>query len=183
MVEDTRVSPVEIETAFGPEVATLVDGLTKLNKIFFQSKQEQQVENLRKMFLAMAKDIRVILIKLADRMHNMRTLRHLPVEKQKKIARETLEIYAPLTHRLGMYKLKWELEDLAFRYLEPEKYYELVNKVAKKRQEREGYIEEVKKVLQEQLTAHSLVRRFKDVRNTCIVSIKMSKQQKPFEEI
>jgi len=184
VVEDTRVSLVEIETAFGPEVATLVDGLTKLNKIFFQSKQEQQVENLRKMFLAMAKDIRVILIKLADRMHNMRTLRHLPVEKQKKIARETLEIYAPLTHRLGMYKLKWELEDLAFRYLEPEKYYELVNKVAKKRQEREGYIEEVKKVLQEQLTAHSLGAEIQG-RPKHLYSIyqKMSKQQKPFEEI
>ena len=151
VVEDTEISLEEISSQFGNEVASLVDGLTKLSKIVFQNKQEQQVENLRKMFLAMAKDIRVILIKLADRMHNMRTLKFLPVERQKKIARETLEIYAPLAHRLGMYRLKWELEDTAFRYLEPGKYYELVEKVAQKRPEREGYIEETIKLLEENL--------------------------------
>lgn len=184
VVEDTKISLAEIEAEFGSEVATLVDGLTKLSKISFQSKQEQQVENLRKMFLAMAKDIRVILIKLADRMHNMRTLKHLPVERQKKIAQETLEIYAPLTHRLGMYKLKWELEDLAFRYLEQEKYYELVHKVAKKRQEREGYIEEVKKILFKQLAVHAISPEIQG-RPKHFYSIyqKMSKQKKPFEEI
>src|SRR5690554_4585169 len=184
VVEDTKVNLVEIRERFGEEVATLVDGLTKLSKISFQSRQEHQVENLRKMFLAMAQDIRVILIKLADRMHNMRTLRHLPVERQKKIARETLEIYAPLTHRLGMYKLKWELEDLAFRFLEPEKYYELVRKVDMKRPEREAYIEEVKKALGEELLAHQLHASIQG-RPKHFYSIyqKMSKQDKPFEEI
>lgn len=151
VVEDTEVTLEEIQERFGPEVAALVDGVTKLSRLPFQSKQEQQAESLRKMFLAMARDIRVIIIKLADRLHNMRTLRNLPVERQKKIARETLEIYAPLTHRLGMYKLKWELEDLALRYLEPKEYYNLVQLVKKKRQERERYINEVMDTLQSQL--------------------------------
>ncbi len=184
VVEDTPVKLEEIRERFGPEVAALVDGVTKLSRISFQSKQEQQVENLRKMFLAMAKDIRVILIKLADRMHNMRTLKYLPVEKQKKIARETLEIYAPLTHRLGMYKFKWELEDLALRFLEPQKYYELVQKVAKKRQEREGYIEKVRKELQQQLAALGIKAEVQG-RPKHFYSIyhKMTKQNKPFEEI
>ena len=132
VVEDTPIGLEDITKEFGSEVAALVDGLTKLRKIIFQNKQEQQVENLRKMFLAMARDVRVILIKLADRMHNMRTLQYLPVERQKRIARETLEIYAPLAHRLGVYRMKWELEDIAFHCLEPEKYYELVEMVAQK---------------------------------------------------
>jgi len=184
VVEDTQIKLEEIQEKFGPEVATLVDGVTKLSRISFQSKQEQQVENLRKMFLAMANDIRVILIKLADRMHNMRTLKYLPVEKQKKIARETLEIYAPLTHRLGMYKFKWELEDLALRFLEPQKYYELVQKVAKKRQEREGYIEKVRKELEQQLAFHGIKAEVQG-RPKHFYSIyhKMTKQNKPFEEI
>ncbi|NLY88261.1 MAG: bifunctional (p)ppGpp synthetase/guanosine-3',5'-bis(diphosphate) 3'-pyrophosphohydrolase [Firmicutes bacterium] len=184
VVEDTSIKLEEIQERFGPEVATLVDGVTKLSRISFQSQQEQQVENLRKMFLAMAKDIRVILIKLADRMHNMRTLKYLPVEKQKKIARETLEIYAPLTHRLGMYKFKWELEDLALRFLEPQKYYELVQKVAKKRQEREGYIEKVRKELEQQLASLG-IRAEVQGRPKHFYSIyhKMTKQDKPFEEI
>jgi len=184
VVEDTQIKLEEIQEKFGPEVATLVDGVTKLSRISFQSKQEQQVENLRKMFLAMANDIRVILIKLADRMHNMRTLKYLPVEKQKKIARETLEIYAPLTHRLGMYKFKWELEDLALRFLELQKYYELVQKVAKKRQEREGYIEKVRKELEQQLAFHGIKAEVQG-RPKHFYSIyhKMTKQNKPFEEI
>lgn len=184
VVEDTPVRLEEIRERFGPEVAALVDGVTKLSRISFQNKQEQQAENLRKMFLGMAKDIRVILIKLADRMHNMRTLKYLPVEKQKKIARETLEIYAPLTHRLGMYKLKWELEDLALRFLEPQKYYELVQKVATKRQEREGYIEKVRKNLRQQL-ASIRIRAEVQGRPKHFYSIyhKMTKQNKPFEEI
>jgi GTP pyrophosphokinase len=118
VVEDTVVESEEIAKRFGPDVALLVDGVTKLSRLAFQSKQEQQMENLRKMLLAMTHDLRVIIIKLADRLHNMRTLKYLPVEKQKSIAKETLEIYAPLTHRLGMGKVKWELEDLALRYLE-----------------------------------------------------------------
>jgi GTP pyrophosphokinase len=184
VVEDTEISLEEISSQFGNEVASLVDGLTKLSKIVFQNKQEQQVENLRKMFLAMAKDIRVILIKLADRMHNMRTLRFLPVERQKKIARETLEIYAPLAHRLGMYRLKWELEDTAFRYLEPGKYYELVEKVAQKRPEREGYIEETIKLLEENLNALAIKADIQG-RPKHFYSIyqKMVTQNKEFSEI
>lgn len=147
VVEDTEVENEKLKKLFGNDVALLVDGVTKLSRLAFQSKQEQQMENLRKMFLAMTQDLRVIIIKLADRLHNMRTLKHLPVEKQKNIAKETLEIYAPLTHRLGMWKIKWELEDLALRYLDPDAYYELVNKIAKKRQEREGFIDEVRETL------------------------------------
>jgi GTP pyrophosphokinase len=151
VVEDTKVPLSEIEKNFGAETAYLVDGVTKLSRIEFRTKEEQQVENLRKMFLAMAKDIRVILIKLADRLHNMRTLEHHPAWKQKEIAEETLEIFAPLAHRLGIFAFKWELEDLSFRYLMPHKYYDLSNRITMKRQEREVYIQEVIAKLKEKL--------------------------------
>ena len=151
VLEDTEVTREELEEAFGPEIVRLVDGVTKLSKIPFQSKEEHQAQSLRKMFLAMAEDLRVVLIKLADRLHNMRTLRHLPPERQKRIATETLEIYTPLAHRLGMWSLKWEMEDLALRYLDPEGYYDLVSRIAKKRQEREGELEEIMKTLAERL--------------------------------
>lgn len=184
VVEDTPIDGEEISKRFGSEVALLVDGVTKLTRLAFQNKQEQQMENLRKMFLAMTQDLRVIIIKLADRLHNMRTLKHLPVEKQKNIARETLEIYAPLTHRLGMWKIKWELEDLSLRYLEPEAYYDLVNKVAKKRQEREGYIAEVKKTLERAL-AEMEIKAEVQGRPKHFYSIyeKMQEQGKDFNEI
>ncbi len=151
VVEDTKVTLEDVEKNFGAEIAQMVDGVTKLSRIEFHSKEEHQLENLRKMFVAMAKDIRVILIKLADRLHNMRTLKFHPEGKQKEIAKETMEIFAPLAHRLGIFTMKWELEDLAFRHLEAEKYYDLVEKISMKRQEREVYIEKVIDLLRERL--------------------------------
>lgn len=185
VVEDTGVPIEEIRERFGDKVAELVDGVTKLSRISFLSKQEQQMENLRKMFLAMAHDIRVILIKLADRLHNMRTLKHLPPERQQRIAKETLEVYAPLTHRLGMWRIKWELEDLSLRYLEPKVYYDLVEKVAMKRQEREGYIQEVMEILRKKLSDEMGIKVELQGRPKHFYSIyqKMKKQGKPFEEI
>jgi GTP diphosphokinase / guanosine-3',5'-bis(diphosphate) 3'-diphosphatase len=152
VVEDTATTLDDIRQEFGAEVASLVDGVTKLSRLDFTSKEEQQAETLRKMFIAMAQDIRVVMIKLADRTHNLRTLRYLNTDKQKEIARETLEIYAPLAHRLGIYMIKWELEDLAFRYMQPEEYFQLVEKLAKKRREREHFINRIIWVLQDQLS-------------------------------
>ncbi|HWQ88620.1 MAG TPA: bifunctional (p)ppGpp synthetase/guanosine-3',5'-bis(diphosphate) 3'-pyrophosphohydrolase [Desulfitobacteriaceae bacterium] len=151
VLEDTKYEYADIEKKFGLEVALLVDGVTKLGRIEYKSKMELQVENLRKMFLAMAKDIRVILIKLADRLHNMRTLKYHSLEKQKEISQETLEIFAPLANRLGIFRIKWELEDLAFRYLKPEEYYDLVEGIALKRREREAQINRVITELKQRL--------------------------------
>ena len=140
VVEDTSYSKEDLEEMFGSEVAFLVDGVTKLNQFQYETKEDRQMENYRKMILAMAKDVRVVVIKLGDRLHNMRTLKHMRSDKQKLIAKETLEIFAPLAHRLGIFNVKWELEDLSFRYLEPEKYYDLVDQMKQKRQVREDIV-------------------------------------------
>ena len=149
--EDTKFDIDFIEENFNPEIARIVDGVTKLTKFGFQSKEEAQAENLRKMFLAMASDIRVIIIKLADRLHNMRTLSYKSEDKQIEKAKETLEIYAPLAHRLGINTFKWEFEDLSLKYLEPEAYFSIASKLNATRAEREKYIANIIEILKEKL--------------------------------
>lgn len=156
VIEDTGYSFDDIVREFNVEVATLVEGVTKLGKIEYKTKEEQQADNVRKMLMAMARDVRVILIKLADRLHNMRTLKYMPVEKQKEKAKETLDIFAPLAHRLGISKVKWELEDLAFRYMNPNEYYDLVQKISEKRVEREDYIAQIINELKGNLLASGI---------------------------
>src|SRR5512136_949391 len=155
-VEDTLTTLFELEEMFGAEVARLVDGVTKIGKIHFKTKEESQAENFRKMLLAMSDDIRVILIKLADRLHNMRTLQFQSELKQRSIARETLDIYAPIAHRLGIQWIKSELEDLSFRYLDPQVYYDLASKVALKKKEREAYVDDVKGIINAKLLEHAI---------------------------
>lgn len=156
VLEDTEVTYDEMEEKFGHEVTFLVDGVTKLKNLNYSSREEKQAENIRKMVMAMSNDVRVVLIKLADRLHNMRTLEYKTRKKQVQTATETLEIYVPLAHRLGIYSIKWELEDLCFRYQEPEKYYELAEMVSQKRREREAYINEIIETLTESLQGSNI---------------------------
>ncbi len=183
-VEDTSITKEEIESSFGHEIAAIVDGVTKIGKIEFKSYEEKQAENFRKMILSMAADIRVILIKLADRLHNMRTLQHLPPAKQQRIARETFDIYAPLANRLGIGWMKVELEDLCFRYLKADTYFALVKKVAKKREERERYVAEMIEVVRRNLEQYGfrgeMIGRPKHFHS---IYQKMERQGIPFEEV
>ncbi len=185
VVEDSDVSVEDIRTTFGPEVAELVDGLTKLSTLTFRSTVEEQAENYRKLLLSVAKDARVIIIKLADRLHNMRTLEHLDPEKRRRIALETREIYAPLAHRFGMAGVKAELEDLACKFLEPEDYRALARKVKARKSEREETIERLRVPLAEELRAAGLTGFEITGRPKNLWSIykKMKKRDKPFEEI
>ena len=183
-VEDTMTSLDEIEDLFGVEVAELVDGVTKISQMKYASRAQQQAENFKKILLATAKDIRVILIKLADRLHNMRTLEYVSPQKRERIARETMDIYAPLAHRLGIQWIKNELEDLAFRYLDPKAYYDIVMKLSRGRSEREKYIEEVKHILQDLLVGHNIKARFYGrVKNIHSIWKKMLAQNLEFDEV
>ncbi|RAU93066.1 bifunctional (p)ppGpp synthetase/guanosine-3',5'-bis(diphosphate) 3'-pyrophosphohydrolase [Paenibacillus sp. YN15] len=184
VVEDTTVSLDVVEQQFGHTCAMLVDGLTKLERIKFKTKEEQQNENYRKMFVAMAQDIRVILIKLADRLHNMRTLKFQSEESQRRIADETLEIFCPIAHRLGISAIKWEMEDIALRYLNPQQYYRIVNLMQKKRAEREQYIADVIQRINEKVSEMGIDSDISG-RPKHIYSIynKMTVKNKQFSEI
>lgn len=184
VVEDTDIKTSNISAEFGEEIALLVDGVTKLNKLGIKSNEDAQAENLRKMFLAMAKDIRVIIIKLADRLHNMRTLNYQTERKQKEIAQETLDIFAPLAHRLGIFKFKWELEDLAFYYLDPDMYYAIAKRLKKKRKEREDYVKELIEHIRSGLQQIGLEADIEGrPKNIYGIYKKMIKQMKNIDEI
>lgn len=184
VIEDTEYTYQQISEVFGESVAYLVDGVTKLGKIHYETKEEREAENLRKMFLAMAEDIRVILIKLADRLHNIRTLKFQTDDKKREKAQETLEIYAPIAHRLGIFKIKWELEDLSLLYIDPEGYYDLVARVNRKRSEREAYIHDVISQLKEELKNVGIYAEISGrPKNFYSIYKKMVYQHKNFNEI
>jgi GTP pyrophosphokinase len=185
VVEDSDVSTADIEREFGSEIAGIVDGLTKISHLTFRSSAEEQVENYRKLLLSIARDARVIIIKLADRLHNLRTLEHLPADRRTRIAQETREIYAPLAHRFGMAGMKAELEDLAFKFLEPDEYRELVQQVASKRAERESMIQRLRGPLEEELR-HSGIEWFEVTgrpKHLWSIYRKMKTREKAFDEI
>jgi GTP diphosphokinase / guanosine-3',5'-bis(diphosphate) 3'-diphosphatase len=184
VVEDTEATLTQLKVEFGEEIAELVDGVTKISELEFRSQEEEQAEYFRKLLLSMAKDIRVIIIKLADRLHNMRTLDPLDPEKQMRIAQETRDIYAPLAHRFGMARIEWELEDLSLRYLEAEVYEELLKKVEEKREDREAYIQEISQPLQRELGKAGIKAKITGrPKHFYSIYLKMKKRNKPFEEI
>jgi GTP pyrophosphokinase len=183
-VEDTFATLEEIKDLFGAEIAALVDGLSKISKMTLATHEEQQSENFRKMLLAMSRDIRIVLIKLADRLHNMRTLQHLPPDAQKKIAQETLDIYAPIAGRLGIDRIKTELEDLTLPYLHPEEYRRLMAAIAWKKEEREKYIQEVSSIISEKLASYGLVGRVSGrLKHFYSIYRKMKAQNLEFEQV
>jgi len=185
VVEDTSITVEEIEREFGKEIAEIVDGLTKIGHLPLNSSQDRQVENYRKLLLSIAKDARVILIKLADRLHNMRTLDYLPAEKRRRIAQETRDLYAPLAHRFGMARVRWELEDLAFKHIESAEYKALAKLVAQRRAEREGTIAALRDPLEILLRDAGIMNVEITGRPKHLWSIykKMTKWDKPYEEI
>jgi guanosine-3',5'-bis(diphosphate) 3'-pyrophosphohydrolase len=184
VVEDTDVTLDDVSAEFGQEIAIIVDGVTKIGKVQFRSTTEQQVENYRKLLLSMAQDARVITIKLADRLHNMRTLEHLRTDKRRRIALETREIYAPLAHRLGMARIRWELEDLAFKHLEPDAYRDLAKKIADRRAEREGQIEALRAPLEEELRKQGIpVEVYGRPKHLWSIHRKMVQRGRPYDEI
>jgi GTP diphosphokinase / guanosine-3',5'-bis(diphosphate) 3'-diphosphatase len=185
VVEDTAITPEDIEIAFGSEVRELVEGVTKLSTFNFSTKTERQAENFRRMFMAMAKDIRVIVVKLADRLHNMRTLEHLSDEKRRRIAQETRDVFAPLANRLGIWRFKWELEDLSFKYLEPDSYRHIQQLVSEKRTSREDSLADIIQILRQRLEPLGLGHLELNGRPKHLYGIyqKMARQQKEFHEI
>ncbi|MDP2960350.1 MAG: RelA/SpoT family protein, partial [candidate division Zixibacteria bacterium] len=184
VIEETDIKLEEIEKEFGDEIAMLMDGVTKIGEIKFESAEEEQAEYYRKMLLSMAKDIRVIIIKLADRLHNMRTLEALPREKQLRIAQETKEVYAPLAHRFGMAMVKTELEDLSFKFLEPEAYKDLLKAINEKKEEREEYIQEVVRPLINELEKSGIKSEITGrAKHLYSISHKLKDRNKPLEGI
>jgi len=184
IVEDTSVGLDEVRHEFGDEVANIVDGVTHISEMSFESPEKQQMENYRKMLLSMAKDVRVILIKIADRLHNMRTLQYLPDEDRVRISNETLDVFAPLAHRLGIARVKWELEDLALKYIDPDAYEFLSTQIAKSRKERELYIEELKGPLLEKLKENGIDAEVEGrAKHFFSIYMKMQNQGRPIEDI
>src|ERR1044072_821735 len=184
MAERTGIEPDELRAEFGNEIATLVEGVTKLTRVKFQSREHAEAENYRKLIVAMAEDLRVILIKLADRLHNLRTIEYLGKQKQLQKARETLEVYAPLAHRLGIHTLKWELEDLAFQTLHPRKYEEIKQMVAERRADREEHVREASLELQRELDKVDVPAEISGrAKHFYSIYDKMSKKGREFNEI
>jgi GTP pyrophosphokinase len=184
VVEDTGTTTEEVKKRFGAEVALCVDGVTKLGKVHLYSREERQAESVRKMLLAMVSDIRVILVKLSDRLHNMRTLGSLPREKQERIAQETLELYAPIAHRLGMGKVRAELEDLAFRAMDPEAYGEIINQIEVKRKASEEFLESIRKRVEQMLAREGIPARVEGrVKRPYSVWLKLKRQKIPIEQV
>ena len=184
VLEDTDVTLSEVETAFGPKIAALTDGVTKIERFHYESREARQAETYRKMLLSMVEDLRVILIKFADRLHNMRTLDHVDGEQQKRISLETVEVYAPLAYRLGLARIRWELEDLSLKYIDPDMYGDIRDQVAMKREEREIYIEEFKDPIQQKLAKASVEADITGrPKNFYSIYNKMKSRGKPFSEI